>query len=215
MALGAVSATASAQPQSFLNFVGAAVVRDPSGGGGPTLLIDFLLNEATPGAADGTISATETINGVFDPEIVPGTPGTVRDLLVNNSGVIGAPVANFVQIGGYTFTLTGTDDGNAFGPISLFPVGNNTLATFGVNGTVTGGDYGTRVRRFDGVFTAQFAGDSPSEVFNDINTGNPRRVSYSAEFVVAAIPEPSTYALMATGLIGLVGAARLRRRSTV
>ena len=216
VAFGAVAASAtSAEAQARLNFEGSARVSDQPGSGGENLLIDFLVAGTTAGTPTGTVMAIETISGEFEPEIAPGTEGTIQDLVINESGVVGAPVNDFLMIGGYTFSLTGTDDGNTFGPISLFSVGSNTIAAFGVFGNVTGPDF-MDGRNYQGVFTAQFANQTPEQVFGAINSGGTLPVSFSAEFVVAnaqVVPEPSTYILLATGL-GALGLVGLRRRAT-
>jgi len=215
LSVAAIATTATdAQAQSELNFEGSALVRDQPGSGGANLLIDFLVGGSTSGTPIGTVEAIETIGSEFA-GVAVGDEGTITDLVANNSGFVGLPVNPLLTIGGYTFTLTGSPSGNTFGPISLFDIGTGTIATFGVNGTVTGGSFGTSMRSFQGAFSAQFAGESPEEVFDAINVGGTRAVSFSAEFVVApqqVIPEPSTYALLATG-IGALGLVARRRRT--
>lgn len=216
VAFGALTGAAtSAEAQARLNFEGSADVRDPQpGGGGETLLIDFLVNGETAGTPTGTAYAIQTINGEFAGNIAVGEEGVLQDLLVTTGGVVGAPINDFLTIGGYTFSLTSTAEGNTFGPISLFEVGNSTTAAFGVFGTVMGPGF-MDARNYQGVFTAQFAGKSPEDVFNDINTGETLPVSFSAEFIVSeaqVVPEPSTYILLATGL-GALGLVGLRRRA--
>jgi hypothetical protein len=101
----------------------------------------------------------------------------------------------------------------AFGPIQLSQLGNTTIAAFSVNGRVFGGAYGTAGAGYEGLITANFAGMTPEEVFADINTGRARAVSFSGEFVAGSVvPEPSTYALLATGVAGLGAFARRRRQ---
>lgn len=223
VAIGALAGTAtSAEAQARLNFEGSARVSDQPGSMGTNLLIDFLVGGTTAGTPTGTVLAIETISGEFDPEITVGTTGTIQDLVINAGGVVGSaagdpmPIDNFLTIGGYTFSLNSAANGNTFGPISLFEIGGSTTAAFGVFGTVTGGDFLMDPRNYQGVFTAQFAGQTAAQVFDAINSGGTLPVSFSAEFVVAqaqVIPEPSTYILLATGL-GALGLVGLRRRAT-
>lgn len=217
LALGSVAmAGTAAQAQDRLNFEGAANLSDAPGSGGTLLFIDFLTDGAVTGPPTGTVVAVETISGAFDPEIVANeTEGVITDLTVGAEGVVGLPVNPFLTIGGYTFTLDGASEGNAFGPISLVPVGGSTAGFFGVFGSVTGGDFGTTMRSYEGVFTAQFAGMTPEEVFTAVNSGGTLPVAFSAEFTIgeaAVIPEPSTYLLVATGL-GVLGLISRRRRT--
>ena len=214
LSLGAVLAPASAEAQGRLNITGSANLRDQPGSGGANLLIDFLFGSpepTTPGTPTGTVTAVPTINGVFSPMVAVGTQGTIQDLVVSSTAFVGTPVANFMTIGGYTFSLNGGPSGNSFGPISLFDIGTGTTASFGVNGFVTGN--GLVNQAYQGVFTAQFSGLTPSQVFGTINSGGSlNAVSFSAEFTVGVIPEPSTYALLASGL-GALGLVARRRRN--
>ena len=217
VAVGALAGAAtSAEAQARLNFEGSALVTDPNPlpDVGGTLLVDFLVNGSTSGPAAGTVMAIETINGEFSPEISVGTVGQIQDLVVTPGGVAGTPIADFLTIGGYTFSLESSAEGNTFGPISLFQVGNSTTAAFGVFGTVSGGDF-IDPRNYQGVFTAQFGAQTPAQVFRAIDRGETLPVSFSAEFVVSeaqVVPEPSTYILLATGL-GALGLVGLRRRA--
>ena len=107
VAFGALAGTAtSAEAQARLNFEGSARVSDQPESMGENLLIDFLVNGTTAGTPAGTAYAIETINGEFVPEISVGTQGVIQDLVINTSGVVGAPVDNFLVMGGYTFSLT-------------------------------------------------------------------------------------------------------------
>jgi hypothetical protein len=217
LAFGALVASATmVQAQDRLNFTGSADLHDVPGSGGSQLFIDFLVGGTTSGAG-GTVNAVETISGAFDPEITPGMVGQITDLTVDATGVVGTPVDPFVSIGGYTFTLTSSPDGNVFGPISLNGTPAGTSGFFGVFGTVTGGDFGTTTRNYTGIFTAQFAGQTPEQVFNAVNSGGTLPVGFSAEFIIgeaSVVPEPSTYLLLASGLGGLGLVSFRRRRST-
>ena len=214
MALAAVAAPMSAEAQSRLNFEGSS--QFSSGPMGSNLLIDYLLAGAVAGPPSGTVLAIETIDGDFDPEIVAGTPGVIQDLQFAGGTVVGAPLANFLTIGGYTFSLEGVDAGGNFGPITLIAVTpTNTLLAYSVFGQVAGPDI-LSPRNYQGIFTAQFSGQSLAQVQSAITSPNGTApVSFSAEFIVAdaqVVPEPATVALLGTGIVGL-GLFGLRRRN--
>lgn len=216
-ALAAAPTSAEAQG-SRLNFEGAANLIDPAGGGSPLLFIDFLTDGAISGPPTGTVVATETISGEFS-AIEAGDEGVITDLTVSSEGVVGTPINPFLVMGPFTFTLENAPMAEPgpfnFGPLTLIGTPTGTVGFFGVNGTVMGGDFGTG-RSFSGLFTAQFAGRTPAQVFGAVNSGGTLPVSFSAEFIAGdatVIPEPSTYLLVATGMaaIGFIGR---RRRQT-
>jgi len=92
-------------------------------------------------------------------------------------------------------------------------VASDALANL-ASGGVTGGALmaGTT---YNGVFTAQFVNQTPTQVFQTISTGGTAAASFSATFVASStVPEPSTYVLLATG-IGALGLVARRRRSNV
>jgi len=205
IASATVAPTASAQFR--LNLVGSANVGNQPGSGGANLLIDFL---------NPVLAVPQTtLPGVT--EFV--TTGTINDVVVSSTSCVNCPVIPFIQIGGYTFSLTSTPaappGGVTFGPIQLIPTTTGTTATLTAVGTVTGGAFGTSTANFSGLFSAQFAGETPADVFNSINTGNATRfVGFSAELTttpIGTVPEPATVALMATGLLALGGVVRVRR----
>ena len=138
---GLAGSSTAARAQDVLNFTGNASVSDQPGNPN-NLLIDFLANGTTAGTPTGTVSAIQTIGGVFT-GISVGTQGTITDLIASSAGFVGLPVSPLLVIGSganqYTFTLTGSPAGNTFGPISLFDIGVGTSANFGVTGTVAGG----------------------------------------------------------------------------
>ena len=192
---------------SRVNFVGSVNVSEFNAAG--DVLLDFL----------NPILAVPTVDGVFLPEIVPFvTLGSINDVQVGPGGCLNCPVSPFVTFGAYQFTLTSTPLAPAgpfnFGPISLQQTATGTTASLSVRGTVTGGDFGATVNPFQGLFTAQFTGETPFEVFTSIDQGGTRNVGFSAEFVVSPIPEPATVALMGSGLLALLGVA-YRRRTNV
>jgi len=235
VALTAVSASAaSAQLVGTVNLTGGQVyVASPTLANGmidpnAPVNIDFVGNNVAgvaPAPSFGTPNGPFTVTGgtgIFAG--LGGTSGIITDLRISNGGAtiatVGAP--QLFTIGGYTFTVNTTAStapaGDVrFGPIVIRngPVVNgipSSVAELFLGGTVTGNNLQGGV--FGGSITAQFAGLSATDVFNRANNqgGSLAATSYSASFGVAVIPEPSTYALLATGIAGLGVFARRRRQ---
>jgi len=207
---------------TVLNFTGTARINDPDNTPGPTtgtLNIDFLQRAGgvlTEGATRGTIDA-----GSNDLGIAAGVEGSISDLVATSASPFfqGLPNQTFVTIGGYTFSLMGSQAGNTFGPVSLFQLGSNVLAGFNVNGMIVGatGTANTSLigRTYTGSFSTQFNNITTAALIQQIDAGQGLRSDFSARFDIAGpqavIPEPSTYALMASG-VAMLGAFARRRR---
>lgn len=83
-----------------------------------------------------------------------------------------------------------------------------TSASFGVIGTLF--DSGGSTASIAGIFTAQFAGETPQQVLSALSpNGIPS--TYSANFNLTITPEPTTIALMGAGLFAL-GLVRRRQK---
>jgi hypothetical protein len=210
-----VATVAVAQPaaaQYELNITGSVNVSNglinPA-----NLLLDFLTSPAIFSVPTTTL-----------PGAGPGVGGT------NLSNVEVTPLPgnacatcpqNWFTIGGYTFNLQNVPSPAPsgdfiFGPVSLVQGVNGVNASMSVRGEVTGPFGGTApfTRAFFGTVQATFAGETIAHLVGDITAGGTRNVGYSAD-LLTAVPEPSTYALMATGIVALVGVTVRRRRMDV
>lgn len=220
----AVATTASAQPfANVLNVVGQAQISSPGAGNGFPLFIDFLTGNAFPpgqtgiGTPGNVFSGNAT--GVFT-SIVGGTRGVIQDLTVSPNGTSTTTnpgnATSVMTIDGYTFTLGSAPAGSTFGPITLRDTQGGSEADFSIFGTVAGTGFAPGTI-FQGLFTAQFVGQTSAQVLNQINNGGSPVVTFSANFGAPVggmntVPEPSTYALLATG-IGALGLVARRRRT--
>jgi hypothetical protein len=203
-----------------------------------TLILDFT-NPTSTGSTLGTGTVSLTAGALNTlPGLTAGQTGTIMDLAATTTGFTGLPMSNFLVIGGYNFTLasasgtgvnlptsgTPVNQTGNFGPIFLTQDAGGVTATFTGSGTVFGGAFGTVGSAFNARFTSQFVnapGQTPftiASIAQQIAT-NPAGLpnnSFSATFQIAAapmnvIPEPSTYALMVSG-VAMIGGLAYRRR---
>ena len=173
------------------------------------------------GCAPLSNSGTQTV-------VLPGS-----GLTYTNSTFSVTSAAGFASIGSSagtpnvdnlgSFTLSGapfTYTGNIFDLLVTFtaPPGttpNSTLITDQITGTVTSTDNGGIFANFDNTpvhFT--FAGGSFDFFVNDVSVTSGRTISLSGTILepASAVPEPSTWAMMLIGFVGLGFAFRQSRR---
>lgn len=185
------------------------------------------------GTGVGTFAVEPTSTGTFAP--LGGTTGTAKDLDVTVQPV-GSPFtlmnfltfsANpalhfdlmFIDPGVYSAVDCGAPaaPGQTCTPLmpppkSPFNLANTnagSTASFVVRGQVSDGT--GAASNFVGTYTTQFTGLSYQDLLGTISRGGTVNTSYSANFVVTAIPEPATWTFMMIAG-GLIGVSRLRRR---
>jgi hypothetical protein len=224
LALDVAPARAQIAPGSQLRFAGTTDAVDIGAAG---LSLDFTGDAITAAAGTGAFAG-----------LLTGTAGTIRDVTV---GTGPNPVAGFVTIGGYTFDLLGMPEGTFDQSVcyvypepgqtctplqapapnpSPFNVTNyatddaeapiRSVAAFDVWGTVTGPG-GVR-SAFVGTISAEFPGLSYQEALGTVEAVGLQGVRYTGVFTtVSTVPEPSTFVLLAGGLLGTLALARRRR----
>jgi hypothetical protein len=219
VALSVATAGAASAQTGLINVVGQAQLSSTAASA--PLFIDFLSGATFPPTqvgigTPGDVFAGNT-TGIFAG--VSGR-GTMNDLTINATGTTISTVPagqNLLTIGQFTFTLgpvlPGAGGNINFGPIVLEDRAGGAVADLNLQGRVSGGVCGNMLCTYTGIVTAQFAGQTAAQVFNTISNGQATPiVTFSGNFTATqVIPEPSTYALLATG-IGALGFVARRRR---
>ncbi|MGZ8492942.1 MAG: PEP-CTERM sorting domain-containing protein, partial [Gemmatirosa sp.] len=204
------------QPVGRLNFTGD--LRLTLGAGGSLFLDVFQI-----GGGTGTIEASSFTNtGSFTS--VNGLDGVHRDF-APAPGATAIP--NLLTIGAFTFDLasilagsfnaaqcavpaaagqTCTPTGTAFNLSNQ--TATSSVASLAITGTVRNAS-GTSP--FTGLFSAQFSEQNYQQLLAQVTQQGSIETSFSATFVASVVPEPASVALVATGLVAIVGFG-LRRR---
>lgn len=231
-ATSAAAPTAHAQTAgSRLNFSGTADVID-IGAPGLVLTFDqtsivsgdgntgsFAPLNAAPGGVAGTIKTLTVGSGPQDTPAFLTLGGYTFNLRFLPSGTLGQSQCYIQAADGQRCSPIQTP-GTAISPINLVNAATGdpdapfySSAWFSLVGTVTGPEGGV-AREFVGTIMTEFP-VSYQDALKGVETygfaGLPFRATFVTGAEVTVTPEPSTYALTAAGLLGVVGAARRRR----
>lgn len=184
------------------------------------------------GVGGASINSAGVISGVTVQGIdLPTNPGALNIDFVDAAGLkLTKPLSSTITLSNFSFDLaTNTLTGNLLVGSSLFPLLNltnqslltatNVTSSFGVTGNQQVGTNvtGSSTARTLGLDASGFV---LSEGFKSFLTSaelNPADFGYVATMIqsvkigtVAAVPEPSTYALMGLGLVGIAAVSRRR-----
>jgi hypothetical protein len=205
---------ASAQQIGKLNISGDAnIFQDPAMTPFGQIVVDF------QPLGPGTSNNVETTSALAQFGIFSGLgkdfPGQNVDFVLGPFSPPGPaqtpPGTNILEIGTFDFILASFDAGTfAPYPFNLSLAGTVPIASLTARGTLF--DNGVRIGNFVGTYSTQFPDfASIASLQTAIENGTVVPSSVSASFVVSAVPEPATVALVATGLVAVAGVG-LRRR---